>query len=107
MPTLPTHARIVIIGGGAIGTSIAYHLGKLGSRQLGAKIGVRVPLQAAEHYYLLTEPLPGMLPDLPVDGISADFLRSHRWEIDVHDSRVPATPSLAPFYDPKSERVRA
>jgi glycine cleavage system aminomethyltransferase T/glycine/D-amino acid oxidase-like deaminating enzyme len=36
------------------------------SRQLGAKIGVRVPLQAAEHYYLLTEPLPGMHPDLPV-----------------------------------------
>jgi glycine cleavage system T protein len=41
------------------------------------------------------------------DGITADFLRSHRWEIDVHDTRVPATPSLAPFYDPKSERVRA
>ena len=36
------------------------------SRQLGAKIGVPVPLQAAEHYYLLTEPLPGMHPDMPV-----------------------------------------
>ncbi len=36
------------------------------SRQLGAKIGVRVPLQAAEHYYLLTEPIPGMHPDMPV-----------------------------------------
>ena len=32
----------------------------------GAKIGVRVPLQAAEHYYLLTEPLAGMHPDMPV-----------------------------------------
>ena len=32
------------------------------SRQLGAKIGVRVPLQAAEHYYLLTEPLAGHAP---------------------------------------------
>jgi glycine cleavage system aminomethyltransferase T len=40
------------------------------------------------------------------DGITAEFLRSHRWEIDVHDTRVPATPSLTPFYDPKSERVR-
>jgi glycine cleavage system T protein len=39
-------------------------------------------------------------------GITADFLRSHRWEIDVHDSRVKATLSLTPFYDPKSERVR-
>lgn len=36
------------------------------SRQLGAKIGVRVPLQAAEHYYLLTEAIPGMHPDMPV-----------------------------------------
>jgi glycine cleavage system T protein len=36
------------------------------SRQLGAKIGVSVPLQAAEHYYLLTEAIPGMHPDMPV-----------------------------------------
>ncbi|CAN1577206.1 Glycine cleavage T-protein, C-terminal barrel domain containing protein [Paracoccaceae bacterium] len=36
------------------------------SRQLGARIGVSVPLQAAEHYYLLTEPLAGMHPDMPV-----------------------------------------
>lgn len=30
MPTLPTHARVVIIGGGVIGCSVAYHLAKLG-----------------------------------------------------------------------------
>src|SRR5690349_21393163 len=29
-PTLPTRARVVVIGGGVIGTSIAYHLGHLG-----------------------------------------------------------------------------
>ena len=34
MQTLPSHARIVIIGGGVIGTSIAYHLGKLGVRDV-------------------------------------------------------------------------
>ena len=27
---LPSHANVVIVGGGIIGTSIAYHLGKLG-----------------------------------------------------------------------------
>ncbi len=30
MPTLPTHARVVIIGGGIVGCSVAYHLTKLG-----------------------------------------------------------------------------
>jgi len=30
MADLPKHARVVIIGGGVIGCSIAYHLGKLG-----------------------------------------------------------------------------
>ena len=27
---LPTHARVVIVGGGVIGCSVAYHLTKLG-----------------------------------------------------------------------------
>ena len=30
MPTLPNKARVVIIGGGVIGCSVAYHLTKLG-----------------------------------------------------------------------------
>jgi 4-methylaminobutanoate oxidase (formaldehyde-forming) len=30
MPTIPSRARVVIIGGGIIGTSVAYHLGHLG-----------------------------------------------------------------------------
>ena len=29
--SLPAHARIVIVGGGAVGCSIAYHLAKLGA----------------------------------------------------------------------------
>ena len=33
-PTLPERAQIVIIGGGVIGTSVAYHLTKLGSRDV-------------------------------------------------------------------------
>ena len=36
------------------------------SRQLGARIGVSIPLQAAEHYYLLTEPVDGVSPNWPV-----------------------------------------
>ena len=34
MSTLPASARIVIIGGGAVGCSIAYHLAKLGQRDV-------------------------------------------------------------------------
>jgi 4-methylaminobutanoate oxidase (formaldehyde-forming) len=36
------------------------------ARQLGALAGVTIPLQAAEHYYLITEKLPGIAPDHPV-----------------------------------------
>lgn len=32
--TLPTHARVVVIGGGIAGTSIAYHLAKMGAREI-------------------------------------------------------------------------
>ncbi len=38
----------------------------LWSRQLGALAGVDVPLQAAEHYYVLTDPVDGVHRDLPV-----------------------------------------
>jgi len=36
------------------------------ARQLGAKVGVTIPLQPAEHYYLITEKIDGMVPSLPV-----------------------------------------
>ncbi len=36
------------------------------ARQLGAKSGINIPLQSAEHYYLITEKLPGISSDWPV-----------------------------------------
>jgi len=40
--------------------------GGMWSRQLGATAGINLPLQAAEHYYLITENIPGLSRDLPV-----------------------------------------
>jgi 4-methylaminobutanoate oxidase (formaldehyde-forming) len=40
------------------------------------------------------------------EGITAELLRSHRFEVEVNDRVVPATASLAPMYDHKSERIR-
>ncbi|HEX8793570.1 MAG TPA: FAD-dependent oxidoreductase, partial [Polyangiaceae bacterium] len=36
------------------------------ARQLGAKAGVNIPLQSAEHYYLITDRIPELSPEWPV-----------------------------------------
>jgi glycine cleavage system aminomethyltransferase T/glycine/D-amino acid oxidase-like deaminating enzyme len=36
------------------------------AREFGAMAGVNVPLYPAEHFYLVTRPIPGVHPDLPV-----------------------------------------
>ncbi|MEK1932566.1 MAG: FAD-dependent oxidoreductase, partial [Pararhizobium sp.] len=36
------------------------------SREIGQKLGVNIPLHACEHFYIVTEPMEGMTPDLPV-----------------------------------------
>jgi 4-methylaminobutanoate oxidase (formaldehyde-forming) len=47
------------------------------ARQLGAKAGVNIPLQSAEHYYLITERIPGLSKTLPVleDPASHGYFR--------------------------------
>jgi hypothetical protein len=34
-------------------------------REFGALAGVGIPLQALAHYYVITEPIPGLPPGLP------------------------------------------
>jgi 4-methylaminobutanoate oxidase (formaldehyde-forming) len=43
------------------------------ARQLGEAIGVNIPLQAAEHYYLITEQIEGLSKDWPVIEDPANF----------------------------------
>jgi 4-methylaminobutanoate oxidase (formaldehyde-forming) len=40
------------------------------------------------------------------DGVDAQFINEGKFEIEVAGTRVPATASLRPMYDPKNERVR-
>jgi 4-methylaminobutanoate oxidase (formaldehyde-forming) len=51
---------------GHIETDVVVNAAGMWARQFGALAGVSVPLQAAEHYYLLTDTVPGMDSDLPV-----------------------------------------
>ncbi len=41
------------------------------------------------------------------EPIDAELIAGTRWEIGVGDRRVAAQAQLAPWYDPKSERIRA
>jgi glycine cleavage system aminomethyltransferase T/glycine/D-amino acid oxidase-like deaminating enzyme len=56
----------VLTEAGRIETETVVNAAGMWARQFGALAGVSVPLQSAEHYYLLTDTVPGMDPDLPV-----------------------------------------
>ena len=58
--------RGLLTEAGTIETEVVVNAAGMWARQFGALAGVSVPLQAAEHYYLLTGTVPGMSQDLPV-----------------------------------------
>ena len=67
--------RILVEGGrasgadtdaGRISADIVVICGGMWSRDLAAAIGVTVPLHAAEHFYIVTEPIAGLPTGLPV-----------------------------------------
>ena len=51
---------------GDIEAEVVVNCAGMWGRELGAQAGVSVPLQAAEHYYLITDRMAGMSGDLPV-----------------------------------------
>ncbi len=51
---------------GEIACEVVVNCTGMWARELGARSGVNIPLHAAEHFYLITEPVPGLTPDLPV-----------------------------------------
>jgi glycine cleavage system aminomethyltransferase T/glycine/D-amino acid oxidase-like deaminating enzyme len=58
---------------GDIEAEVVVNCAGMWARQLGARSGVTIPLQSAEHYYLLTEKIPGLAASLPVLEDPASF----------------------------------
>jgi 4-methylaminobutanoate oxidase (formaldehyde-forming) len=56
----------VLTDQGEVRAEVVVNCAGMWARELAATAGVNVPLHAAEHFYVVTEPLPGLPPDLPV-----------------------------------------
>jgi 4-methylaminobutanoate oxidase (formaldehyde-forming) len=52
--------------GGDIACEVVVNCAGMWARELGGLAGVAVPLHASEHFYIVTEPMAGVAPDLPV-----------------------------------------
>ncbi|MCC7218198.1 MAG: FAD-dependent oxidoreductase [Burkholderiales bacterium] len=53
-------------GSGQIGCETLVNCAGQWAREFGRRAGVNVPLYSAEHFYIVTRPIPGVTPDLPV-----------------------------------------
>jgi glycine cleavage system aminomethyltransferase T/glycine/D-amino acid oxidase-like deaminating enzyme len=67
----------VVVDGSVIEADHVVNCGGLWARAIGAHAGVNVPLHAAEHYYVITEPIEGVSRTLPVleDGERYGYYR--------------------------------
>ena len=63
------------------------------TRQLAASAGVNVPLHACEHFYVVTEPLDGMLPGMPTlrDPTNYTYFKEETGKL------------MAGFFEPKAK----
>ena len=114
---------------GRIEAEIVVNAAGMWGRQLGAKSGVHVPLQAAEHYYILTDTVPGMSLDLAIvedpdrygyyrpegDGMLVGLFEpvAAAWSLDGVPSDfnfgtiAPDFDRVAPFFEPALARIPA
>jgi glycine cleavage system T protein len=56
----------VTTSSGEVACEVVVNCAGMWARDLGRMAGVTVPLHASEHFYIVTEPMPGVTPDLPV-----------------------------------------
>ena len=62
------HGRVtgVRTPGGDVACEVVVNCAGMWAREVGRMAGVTVPLHASEHFYIVTEPMAGVTPDLPV-----------------------------------------
>src|SRR6185503_18951803 len=51
---------------GDVSCEVVVNCAGMWAREVGRMAGVTVPLHASEHFYMVTEPMAGVAPDLPV-----------------------------------------
>lgn len=59
-------AKGVRTSAGDIAADVVVNCAGMWAHELGVRSGSTVPLHAAEHFYIVTEPIPGLPPHLPV-----------------------------------------
>ncbi len=79
---------------GNIRAEIVVNCAGMWARAVGRMAGVNVPLQAAEHYYLISEPVPGVHPMLPIlrDPGNSAYIREEAGKIMVGLFEAEARP---------------
>ncbi len=81
-----TVTDVLVEGGSACGVQVGEHrirarhvvnCGGMWARGIGGWSNVTIPLHAAEHFYIVTEPIPGLTPHLPVlrDGAACSYFK--------------------------------
>ncbi len=82
MKAAPTGVRTAV---GDIQAEVVVNCAGMWARAVGPLAGVNVPLQAAEHYYLISEPVAGVHPMLPIlrDPGSSAYIREEAGKIMV------------------------
>jgi len=63
-----TNGRVagVMTSRGEVACEVVVNCAGMWAREVGRLAGVTVPLHASEHFYIVTEPMAGVMPDLPV-----------------------------------------
>ena len=72
--------RSVVTNRGEISAEYVVNCAGMWAGEIGRMAGVDIPLQAAEHYYLITEPIEGVSADLPV-LVDSDRYAYYREEV--------------------------